>query len=228
MRAEDAAEEVVRGADVGDPVAHGFVDGVFEGARAGRDAADFSAEHAHAVDVELLAAHVLFAHVDDAVEAEERADGGGGDAVLARAGFRDDAFLAHAHGEERLAEAVVDFVRAGVEQVFALEVNLCAAEGFGEARGEVERRGAAGVVAQQQVELQVEIGIGLGLGVGVLQLVERGDERLGNVAAAVGAETSGDGLGGAGCHALHLTPGLRQRGAWMEVRFRGRRGGPRG
>src|SRR5258708_18007335 len=30
MRAEDGAEKIVRGADVGDPVAHGFVDGVFE------------------------------------------------------------------------------------------------------------------------------------------------------------------------------------------------------
>jgi hypothetical protein len=132
VRAEDAAEEVVRGADVGNPVAHGFVDGVFESARAGGDAADFRAEHAHAVDVELLAVHVLFAHVDDAVEAEECTDRCGGDAVLARAGFRDDALFAHAHGEQRLAEAVVDFVRAGVEQVFALEVNLRAAEGFGE------------------------------------------------------------------------------------------------
>ena len=30
--------------------------------------------------------------------------------------------------QQRLAEAVVDFVRAGVQQVFALEINLCAAE----------------------------------------------------------------------------------------------------
>ena len=200
VRAEDAAEEVVGGADVGDPVAHGFVDGVFEGARAGGDAADLRAEHAHAEDVELLAAHVFFAHVDDAVEAEEGADGGGGDAVLAGAGFRDDAFLAHAHSKERLAEAVVDFVRAGVEQVFALEIDVCAAEGFCEARGEVERGGAAGVVAQQRVELQVEIGVSLGLGIGVLQLVERGDEGLGNVAAAVGAEASCDAIGHSGCH----------------------------
>src|SRR6202034_892519 len=38
MRAENAAEEVVRGADVGDPVAHSLVDSVLEGARAGGDA----------------------------------------------------------------------------------------------------------------------------------------------------------------------------------------------
>ena len=143
MRAEDAAEEVVGGADVGDPVAHGLVDGVLQGLRAGADAAHFRAEQAHAVDVQLLAAHVLFAHVDDAFHAEERADGGGGDAVLAGAGLGDDALLAHALREQPLAEAVVDLVRAGVEQVFALEVDLRAAEVLGEALGEVEGRGAA-------------------------------------------------------------------------------------
>ena len=113
--------------DVGDPVAHGLADGVFEGAAAVGHADDVRAQQAHAEDVEALAAHVLFAHVDGAIEAEQRADGGGGDAVLARAGFGDDAALAHAPGEQRLAEAVVDLVRAGVEQVFALDVDLRAA-----------------------------------------------------------------------------------------------------
>ena len=46
MRAQHAAEQVMRGADVGDPVAHGFVDGVFERARAGIDAAHFGAQQA--------------------------------------------------------------------------------------------------------------------------------------------------------------------------------------
>ena len=36
------------------------------------------------------------AHVDDAVQAEQGADGGGGDAVLAGPGLGDDALLAHA------------------------------------------------------------------------------------------------------------------------------------
>ena len=152
MRAEDAAEQVVRGADVGDPVAHGLVDGVFEGARAGVDAADFGAEQTHAEDVELLAAHVFGAHVDDAFESEERADGGGGDAVLAGAGFGDDAVLAHAAREQGLADAVVDLVGAGVEQVFALEVDLGAAEFFGETFGEEERRGASGEFVEETLE----------------------------------------------------------------------------
>jgi hypothetical protein len=56
-----------------------------------------------------------------------RGDGGRRDAVLARAGLGDDARLAHAAGEQRLPDGVVDLVRAGVVQVFALEVDLRAA-----------------------------------------------------------------------------------------------------
>jgi hypothetical protein len=41
--------------------------------------------------------------------------------MLAGAGFGDDAGLAHALGEQDLADAVVDLVRAGVVQLFALE-----------------------------------------------------------------------------------------------------------
>ncbi len=132
---EGAAEDVVGGADVGDPVAHGLVDGVLEGGGACAYAADFGSEEAHAVDVELLAAHVFLAHVDDAFEAEEGADGGGGDAVLAGSGLGDDALLAHALGEEALADGVVDLVGAGVEEVFALEVDFGSAEFLGEAAG---------------------------------------------------------------------------------------------
>ena len=114
------------------------------------------AQQAHAKDVQPLAAHVLFAHVDDAFEAEQRANGRGGYAVLARAGFSDDALLAHPPRQQRLAEAVVDFVRAGMQQVFALEINARAAEHFCEPAGEIERRGTSGVGRQQFVELRLE------------------------------------------------------------------------
>ena len=72
-----------------------------------------------------------------------RGDGGGGDAVLARSGFRDDARLAHLCGEKALANGVVDFVRAGVEQVFALEVDARAAEVLRQAFGELQGCGTA-------------------------------------------------------------------------------------
>jgi hypothetical protein len=43
--------------------------------------------------------------------------------VLARARLRHDAPLAHALRQERLPQRVVDLVRAGVRQVFALQVD---------------------------------------------------------------------------------------------------------
>ena len=61
-------------------------------------------------------------------EAETRRDGRRGHAVLAGAGFGDDAGLAHAPRQEDLTEAVVDLVRAGVVQLIALEIDLRAAE----------------------------------------------------------------------------------------------------
>jgi hypothetical protein len=48
--------------------------------------------------------------------------------VLAGTGLGDDAGLAHALGQHGLADGVVDLVRAGVVQVFALEQDLRAAD----------------------------------------------------------------------------------------------------
>ena len=129
-------------------------------------------------------------HVDGAVEAEERAGGGGGDAVLAGAGLGDDAGLAHALGEQGLAEHVVDLVGAGVVQVLALEEDPGAPGVLGEAGDLGQRAGPAGVVDQEVVELAGELRVGLGLVVLDGDLVHGGDERLGNELAAEGAEVA--------------------------------------
>ena len=89
---------------------------------------DFGAEHLHAEHVRLLPLDVDRAHVDDALQAESRAGGRGGDAVLAGARLGDDARLAHAPRQQDLAEHVVDLVRAGVVELVALEIDLGAAE----------------------------------------------------------------------------------------------------
>ena len=83
--------------------------------------AHLGAEQAHAEHVQRLAAHVDLAHVHDALHAEQRGRGRGGDAVLARAGLGDQARLAHAPRQQRLAEHVVDLVRARVVEVLALQ-----------------------------------------------------------------------------------------------------------
>ena len=136
MRAEGRAEQVVGIGDVGHPIAHGFADGVLEGAAAGGNAGHLGPQQAHAENIQALAAHVLRTHVDHAFEAQKGAHRSGGHAVLAGAGFGDDAALAHAARHQRLAQAVVDLVRAGVQQVFALEVDAGAAQLPGKASGE--------------------------------------------------------------------------------------------
>ena len=53
--------------------------------------------------------------------------------MLPRARFRDDARLAHLHGQQPLAKGIVDFVRAGVQQILALQVDARPAEFLGQA-----------------------------------------------------------------------------------------------
>ena len=58
--------------------------------------------------------------------------------MLARTGFGDDPGLAHFHGQEDLAHAIVDLVRAGVVELVAFEVNFRAAEMLCEPFGVVQ------------------------------------------------------------------------------------------
>ena len=73
MRAEYAAQQVMGGVHVCDPVAHGLVDGVFQGARTRVHAAYFGAQQPHAEDIQFLPPHVLGAHVNHAFESEQGA-----------------------------------------------------------------------------------------------------------------------------------------------------------
>ena len=128
MRAERRTEQVKGRADIRNPIANRFVDGVFEGAAATRDAAHFRAKQTHAEDVRFLPRHIDFAHVDDAFQAEQGAGGGGSDAMLAGTRFGDDTPFAHSFGKQCLPQSVVDFMSPGVSEVFTLEVDLRAAE----------------------------------------------------------------------------------------------------
>ncbi|CAM5639734.1 hypothetical protein SAURM35S_06328 [Streptomyces aurantiogriseus] len=190
VRAGRGAEEVVRVVDVGDPVAERLVDRVLQRAAAGLHGDDLGAEHTHPGHIEGLALGVDLAHVDGALEAEQRAGRRRRDAVLAGAGLGDDAGLAHAPGEQGLAEHVVDLVRAGVVEVLALEEHAHATGVFGEARHLGEGTGAAGVVDEQVVELAAELGVVLGLLELDGDLVHGGEERLRDELAAEGPEVA--------------------------------------
>ena len=190
MRAEHRSEQVVRVADVGHPIAHRLVDRVLQRAASAVDAQHFRAEQPHAEHVQRLPLHVLGAHVDVALEAEQRAGRRGRDAVLARAGFGDDAALAHPDGEQRLPERVVDLVRAGMREIFALQEDPRAAGRRREPRRFVDRRRPPDVVLEQPVELAMELRILPRRKIRALELLDRLDQRFGHEAAAELAEVS--------------------------------------
>ena len=118
-----------------DPVAQRLVDRRAQRLVAAGDRHHARAEQPHAADVRRLALHVDRAHVDGAGQAEARAGRRARHAVLAGAGLGDDALRAEPLREQRLAERVVDLVRAGVREVLALEPDL-RAPGRGQPRRE--------------------------------------------------------------------------------------------
>ena len=134
MRAQHAAQQIVRVADVGHPVAHGLIDGIFQCARTRLHAAHLSPQQAHAEDVQLLPAHIFRCPCKPRIAGRR-----------ARRRLRVATpcwpapvsammrFLPMRMRQQRLAQAVVDLVRAGVQQVFALEIDLCSAQFFGQA-----------------------------------------------------------------------------------------------
>src|SRR6266545_2968302 len=203
VRAKRRAKQVV-GVGVGDPVAHRFVDRVFERLAAGGHAAHLGAKQAHAEHIRLLAPDIFGAHVDDAFNTQHGAHRGGRDTMLARAGLGDDPGLAHTFGQQPLAERVVDFMRAGMRQVLALEVDLRAAAVLGQSYGVGQRGRPPGEGAVQFVQLFPEVWISLGLFVRRRQCRHRRRECLGDVAAAIGAELAWAGWCGRHKSSSHL------------------------
>ncbi len=167
-----------------------LVDGVLERLAAVVDGHDGGAEQAHPRDVEGLALGVLAPHVDDALEPEEGCGGGRCHPVLAGAGLGDDAGLAHALGEQGLAEDVVDLVGPRVVEVLALEDDAGATAVLGEARHLGDDAGPTGVGALEALELADERGVDDGLAPDLLELLEGGDQRLGDVASTEPAEAA--------------------------------------
>ena len=188
MRAGDRADDVEGALDVGDPVAHRLVQRVLQRARSRFDRHYRRAKQLHAIDVLHLALDVLRAHVHHAFHAVARRDGRRGDAVHAGARLGNHARLAHAARKQCLADGVVDLVRAGVVQVFALDVDLRAAAALRQPPSVVDRARPPHIVLELVVKLGLERGIGARALIGIAQLVERVRQRFGDEHAAVGAE----------------------------------------
>ncbi len=138
----------------------------------------------HARHVRRLTLDVGGAHVDFARHAVLGADRRDGDAVLTGPGLGDDARLAHPAREQNLPEAVVDLVRAGVIELFALEVDFGAAELGRHALGVIERARPAGVMQIEKLDLALKFGIGLRGIVSALEIEDQRHQSFGDEAAA--------------------------------------------
>ena len=124
MRAGHRADAIERVVHIGDPIAQCLVHRILQRLGPEFDGANLGAEDLHAQHVRLLPLDIHRSHVDDAGQAELRAQRCGGDAMHAGAGLGDDARLAHAPRQHDLAEHIVHLVRAGVVEVLALEIDL--------------------------------------------------------------------------------------------------------
>ena len=190
MRPRNRTNDVESIGDVGHPVAHGLVQRILERLGARFDGNHGRTEELHAIDVGRLALDVFRAHVDHALHAVAGSNRCRCHAVLSGTGFCDHARLAHAPGHHRLTDAVIHLVGTGVIEVFALQVDLRAAEQVGPALGMVNRAWAPDVVLQIVLELGDESRIGHTFGVRQTQLFERGHERLCDKDAAVRTEVA--------------------------------------
>ncbi len=174
--------------------------------------AHLGAEHVHAKHVRLLPLDIDGAHEHDAFEPEAGAGGRGRDAMLAGAGFGDDALLAHAAGEQNLAEHVVDLVRAGVIELVALEIDFGAAiparggghptHMLGHALGIIKRARAADIMRVQARQFGMKCRIVTRLVIGALEIEDQRHQgfrdetaaELAEMAVLVGAGAEGIGI----------------------------------
>ena len=198
VRSHHRAEAVVRVLDGGDPVAHRLVDRVLEGAAARAGRAHLGAEEPHPEHVELLAGHVDLAHVHGALLAEQRGSRRGRDAVLTCAGL--------GHQAASCPSAVASSAWPSTLLILWLPVwfrssrlssTLTPPELLAEPVALGERRGSTGVVAEQVVELGAERRVRPGGAERPIELLARGDERLGHEHAAEVAEPT------VGCRLAH-------------------------
>ena len=148
-------------------------------------------EKFHSEDVERLSPCIFGAHVDFAVDSEPCAGRGGGDAMLSGPGFGNDSLLAHAFGQEHLADGVVDLVGTGVGKVFPLQPDVRSARNLAEPRGMGEGGWSADEVTEFRIHGGLEFGIGAGLVPGGLQLIKGDDKCFGDVASAERTESTG-------------------------------------
>jgi hypothetical protein len=121
VRSDRASNEIIGIFRTRRPLAQRLVGGIFERLGTGIDATYRRTQESHRAHVRRLALYVANAHKDLDRQSKSCTDGRGGDAVLTRARFGDDARFTKPARQQSLTNGIVDFVRAGVIAIFALE-----------------------------------------------------------------------------------------------------------
>src|ERR1041384_8192128 len=70
MRPQHTSQQIMRRADIREPIATSFIDGIFQRARTRVHPPDFCAQQSHAEDVQLLPPHVFRSHVNHTLKAK--------------------------------------------------------------------------------------------------------------------------------------------------------------
>src|SRR5690606_26555692 len=188
VRAGNGTDDVEGRFDVGHPVAHSFIERVLQGTRARVYRHDLRTQQLHAVNVRRLPPYVFRAHVDNAFHAIARRDSRRGHTMLPGACFCNDAGFAQPTREEYLPDAVIDLVRTGMVEVFALKPYLCTAQLFRPALGVVHGTGTTHKVLEFVMEFFQEFRVVTVFFVGLLEFVERMYQRFGHEGPAKTAE----------------------------------------
>jgi len=209
----DRTDDVVAVIHRRHPITNRFTRCVLQRPRSARHWNDGRSHESHAEHVQLLAPHVFFTHVDHALQTESGADRRRRDTVLARSSLGNDSALPHSQCEERLADRIVDLVRAGVVQVLALQEHT-GPDQVGQPGRTAQRRWTTDICMKQIVELSDEGCVRHSRCEGCFELVERRNERLRDIAPAIGAES----IRGVSCgHRFSIWPAAAEANARMRA-----------
>mmetsp|Transcript_18721 Transcript_18721/g.32509 ORF Transcript_18721/g.32509 Transcript_18721/m.32509 type:complete len:366 (-) Transcript_18721:76-1173(-) len=186
MGTGDRTHDVVSLDGVAHPVTNGFGQGIGQRRGTRGDRSHLSTHEPHTEHIELLSLHILGTHVHNALHAESRAHGGGGHAVLSRAGLGNNAGLAHTPCEQNLGEGVVDLVSTSMVQILALQINLgprsiLSRISLCQPLRKVQRRWSTNIILQQSIQFIPECRIFLDLHVRTVELLQGNHERLGDI-----------------------------------------------
>ena len=110
--------------------------------------------------------------------------------MLTGPGLRNDAPLFHAHGQQHLADGIVDLMCAGMAQVFPFQINLCAAQLLGQPIRTIETRRTPDILLEVVGQVCLKSTVLLRLDILRFQFEERRHEGFRHIATPIGSESA--------------------------------------